>query len=125
MLNKDLTRFMQSIFRIRQIWAISKKTETTMRWNFIAKALRFLQITAQHQDCPVFTVFLTIKNSFQNISTNALTDFALNFLNIEAASEDLNLPTIFMVNHWSISKVSPKWSKPGFLDPEKLSRLSE
>ena len=32
------------------------------------KALRFLQITARHQDFPFFTVFLIIKTSFQNIS---------------------------------------------------------
>ena len=31
-------------------------------------ALRFLQITAKHQDCPFFTVFLTIKTSSSNIS---------------------------------------------------------
>ena len=29
--------------------------------------LLFLQITAKHQDCPFFTVFLTIKTSSQNI----------------------------------------------------------
>ena len=34
----------------------------------MSKALRFLQITAEHQDCPFFTVFLTIKTSSQNIS---------------------------------------------------------
>ena len=32
------------------------------------KAFRFLQITAEHQDCPFFTVFLTIKKLSQNIS---------------------------------------------------------
>ena len=41
----------------------------------MSKALRLVQITVQHQDCQFFTVFLTIKTSFQNIS-NALTDFA-------------------------------------------------
>ena len=35
-------------------------------------ALRFLQITAKHQDCPFFTVFLTIKTSSQNISITLL-----------------------------------------------------
>ena len=34
----------------------------------MSKALRFLQITAEHQDCPFFTVFLTIKKLSQNIS---------------------------------------------------------
>ena len=34
----------------------------------MSKALRFLQITAEHQDCPSFTVYLTIKTSSQNIS---------------------------------------------------------
>ena len=47
---------------------VFKKFETTIRWNSISKALRFLQATAQHQDCPVFTVFLTIKTWSQNIS---------------------------------------------------------
>ena len=47
---------------------VSKKTETTVRWNCMSKALRFLQITAKRQDCPFFTVFLTIKISSQNIS---------------------------------------------------------
>ena len=35
-------------------------------------ALRFLQITAKHQDCLFFTVFLTIKTSSQNISITLL-----------------------------------------------------
>ena len=38
----------------------------------MSKALRFLQITAEHQDCPFFTVFLTIKTSSQNISITLL-----------------------------------------------------
>ena len=36
------------------------------------KALRFLQLTVKHQDCPFFTVFLTIKISSQNISITLL-----------------------------------------------------
>ena len=43
-----------------------------MRWNCIEKALRFLQITAESQNCPFFTVFLTIKTSSQNISITLL-----------------------------------------------------
>ena len=39
-----------------------------MRWVCMSKALRFLQITAEHPDCPFFTVFLTIKTLSQNIS---------------------------------------------------------
>ena len=39
-----------------------------MRWNCMSKALRFLQITAEHRDCPFFTVFLTTKPLSQNIS---------------------------------------------------------
>ena len=35
----------------------------------MSKALRFLQITARHQDFPFLTVFLIIKTSFQNISS--------------------------------------------------------
>ena len=43
----------------------------------MSKAPRFLQITAEHQDCPFFTVFLTTKYLSQNISfINALTDLA-------------------------------------------------
>ena len=38
-----------------------------MRWNCMSKALRFLQITAKHQDFPFFTVFLAIKTLSQNI----------------------------------------------------------
>ena len=38
----------------------------------MSKALRFLQITAEHQDCPFFTVFLTIKTLSQNISITLL-----------------------------------------------------
>ena len=34
----------------------------------MSKALRFLQIMAKHQDCPHFTVFLTMKTSSQNVS---------------------------------------------------------
>ena len=38
----------------------------------MSKALRLLQLTAKHQDCPFFTVFLTIKTSSQNISITLL-----------------------------------------------------
>ena len=43
-----------------------------MRWNCMSKALRFLQITDEHQDCPFFTVFLTTKSLSQNISITLL-----------------------------------------------------
>ena len=43
-----------------------------MRLNCLSKGLRFLQITAEHQDCPFFTVFLTIKTLSQNISITLL-----------------------------------------------------
>ena len=43
-----------------------------MRWYCMSKSLRFLQITTYHQDCPFFTVFLTIKTSSQNISITLL-----------------------------------------------------
>ena len=43
-----------------------------MRWNCMSKALRFLQITAEHQDYPFFTVFLTTKSLSQNISITLL-----------------------------------------------------
>ena len=38
----------------------------------MSKALRFLQITAEHKDCPFFTVFLTTKSLSQNISITLL-----------------------------------------------------
>ena len=34
----------------------------------MSKALRFLQKTAEHQDCPFFTFFLTITTTSQNTS---------------------------------------------------------
>ena len=43
-----------------------------MRWNCLSKAFRFLQITAEHQDCPFFTFFLTVKTLSQNISITLL-----------------------------------------------------
>ena len=43
-----------------------------MRWNCMSKALRFLQITAEYQDCPFFTAFLTIETLSQNISITLL-----------------------------------------------------
>ena len=43
-----------------------------MRRKWMSKALRLLQSTAKHQDCPFFTVFLTIKTSSQNISITLL-----------------------------------------------------
>ena len=43
-----------------------------MRWNCMSKAPRFLQITAEHQDYPFFTVFLTTKSLSQNISITLL-----------------------------------------------------
>ena len=51
---------------------VLKKIETTVRWNCMSKALRFLQITAKHQDCPFFTVFLTIKNFIPKYSIKLL-----------------------------------------------------
>ena len=41
--------------------------ETSKRWNCLSKSLQFLQITAEYQDYPFFTVFLAIKTLFQNI----------------------------------------------------------
>ena len=38
----------------------------------MSKTLRFLQVTAEHQDCPFFTVFLTIKTLSQNIAITLL-----------------------------------------------------
>ena len=57
---------------LHDLWNVFKKIETTIRWYCVSKALRFLQITAKHQDFPFFTVFLTIKTSSQNISITYL-----------------------------------------------------
>ena len=38
----------------------------------MSKALRFIQITAEHRDCPFFTIFLTTKSLSQNISITLL-----------------------------------------------------
>ena len=51
---------------------VFKKIETTVRLNCMSKALRFLQITTEHQDCPFFTVFLATKSLSQNISITLL-----------------------------------------------------
>ena len=40
----------------------------------MSKALPFLQIMAKHQDCPFFTVFLTMKNFIPKCIDKALTD---------------------------------------------------
>ena len=50
---------------------VFKKIETSITWNYISKA-HFLQIAAEHQDCPVLSVFVTIKTSFQNTSIRIL-----------------------------------------------------
>ena len=57
----------------------------------MSKALRFVQITAKHQDFPFLTVFLIIKTSFQNISITLLR-FCLNFTNIEATVLEKKAP---------------------------------
>ena len=48
------------------------KIETTMKRNCTSKTLCFLQITVKHEDYPVFTVFLTLKTSSQNITITLL-----------------------------------------------------
>ena len=50
---------------------VFKRIETTTT-HCMSKALRFLQITAEHRDCPFLTVYLTIKTSSQNISITLL-----------------------------------------------------
>ena len=56
-------------------WSFShafKKIETTVRRNFMSKALHFLQKRAKQQYFPFFTVFLTVKTLSQNISITLL-----------------------------------------------------
>ena len=36
---------------------VCKKIETTMTWNCMSKDRRFLQITAEHQNCPILPFF--------------------------------------------------------------------
>ena len=50
----------------------SSKSDTTMRCNVTSQLLRFPLITVEHQVCQVFTVFLTIKTSFHNITITIL-----------------------------------------------------
>ena len=76
----------------------------------MSKALHFLQITAEHQDYPFFTVFLTTKSWSQNISITLLLRFRLNFTNIEAAIGEKapvnNLEEQFSVpRNTSVSKI--------------------
>ena len=71
--NQILHPFKQSAKAIPMIKHVLKMIETTMRWNRIWKALRFLQITAEHQDCQVIIVFLTIKSPSQNDQNISLT----------------------------------------------------
>ena len=54
--------------KLHNVRHVFKNIETTMRWNCMSKALRFLQITAEYQEWPFFIIFLTIKTAFQNIS---------------------------------------------------------
>ena len=42
----------------------------------MSRALPFLQITAEHQDCPFLTIFLTTKTLSLKYLNNALTDFS-------------------------------------------------
>ena len=70
---------------VHDLWhTFFEKIETTIRWNCISIALRCLQITTEHQDCPVFAVFLTKETSPKNISTRSYR-FRLNFTNIATA----------------------------------------
>ena len=85
-----------SILAIKQSYLhdlshVFKQINTTMRWKCMSKALRFVQITAKHQDFPFPTVFLIIKTSFQNISITLLR-FCLNFTNIKATVLEKNAP---------------------------------
>ena len=57
----------------------------------MSKALRFLQITAKHQDFPFLTVFLTIITSSQ-ISRESSYRFCLNFTDIEETVVEKKAP---------------------------------
>ena len=83
----------------------------------MSKALCFLQITAKHQDCPFFTVFLTIKTLSQNISYI----FRLNFTNVETAIGGKSSRERFWRNssqcrdillHLKVARYSLTWSIP-------------
>ena len=52
---------------------VFKKIETTVRWNCMSKALRFLQITAKHQDFPFLPYFTNDENLIPRYLDNALT----------------------------------------------------
>ena len=59
-----------SLGYVHDLSYVLTEIETTMR----RKALRFLQITAEHPDCPVFNVFLI--SSSQKYLDDAVMDFA-------------------------------------------------
>ena len=55
-----------------------------MRRICISEALHFLQITVEHQDCPVFTYRISIhQNLIPKHLDNAVTDFALTSRTLE------------------------------------------
>ena len=56
---------------------VFKKIETTVRWNCMSKALRFLQLTAKHQDFPFLPYFTNDENLIPGYLDNALTDSVL------------------------------------------------
>ena len=92
-----LIKVLVSINRLRlSPWSFThafKQIETTIKWNCISKASSFLQITAEQQDCPVFTVFLTTKLD-SKISRQQSCRLRLNCTDIETLLEWTLLWTI-------------------------------
>ena len=69
----------------------------------MSKAIRFLQITAKHHDCPFFTVFLTIKNVSQNTSITLL-QIPLKLLEHRGRYKRKKLPRTILEEQFSVPR---------------------
>ena len=69
----------------------------------MSKALRFQQITAKHQDLPIFTAFLTIKTLSQNISITLL-QISLKLLEHQGGCCKKSLPRTILEEQFSVSR---------------------
>ena len=102
----------------------------------MSKALRFLQITAKHQDCPFLTVVLAIKTSSQNISITLLqillkldehrVCYWMKKLRWTILEEQFPVPICIAASKIVNSVISLLWQLPCRSNPDhnKLSSLS-
>ena len=78
-------------------------------WNYCEvklyfKALRFLQITAEHEGCPFYTVFLTLKTLSQNIAITLLQISLKLHKHIEAANRWKKLPWMILEEQFPVPR---------------------